>query len=251
MKKKEGIMASIFDKIALSFDIDWAPDFIIDFTAKILIDHNIKASWFITHKSEAIERLSDFPELFDLGVHPNFLENSTQGSNFSEIMDFIMKIVPDALTVRTHGMYYSAEISRIFAEEYGLKYDSSIYLKEMSYIQPQLIYYKDSSLLRMPYFWEESGEMMNPIPSFNIENRFNDAGLKIFDFHPIHVFLNSRSMENYNCLKKAYNISTCQMKDVQNFINKRIGSKSLLMDLINKRGGEIENIENIGRIWVS
>lgn len=250
MDSKEYEVNKSCDKIALSFDIDWAPDFVIDFTAQILVRNNIKATWFITHKSEAVERLFKYPELFDLGVHPNFLEHSTQGRNKSEIMNFVMNIVPDAKTVRTHGMYYSAEISKLFAQKYGLKFDSSIYLKEMPDIRPQNIYYEDNLLIRLPYFWEESGEMMNPKPSFNIGQRLDYSGLKIFDFHPIHIFLNSKSMKNYNNLKKSFDLNVCLEKDIQPFVNKGLGARTLLLDLIEQVGFDIDNIARIGDSWI-
>jgi len=240
----------LINDIALSFDIDWAPDFIIDYTAELLIKKNIKATWFITHNSEAIERLSEHRDIFDLGIHPNFLENSTQGNTIKSVMDYVMEIVPNAVSVRTHGMYYSAQISEIFSSEYGLKYDSSIYLKNMPFIQPQNIYYGDNLLIRMPYFWEESGEMMNPEPSFDIDNKYKECGLKIFDLHPIHIFLNSNTIESYNQIKSNIDIELCVKDDVMKFVNHDKGTRSFLLDLISEFGTVINNISCIGNEWI-
>ena len=58
---------------ALTFDIDWAPDWMIEEVASILIEHNVKTTWFVTHASPAIDKLRQMPELFELGIHPNRL----------------------------------------------------------------------------------------------------------------------------------------------------------------------------------
>lgn len=47
----------ILNQIVLSFDIDWAPECAIEFVADILIEKQIKATWFVTHDSPAIQRL--------------------------------------------------------------------------------------------------------------------------------------------------------------------------------------------------
>ena len=56
----------------ITVDIDWAPDIAIAATAKYLIENEVKATWFITHASPEVERLKEYPQLFELGVHPNF-----------------------------------------------------------------------------------------------------------------------------------------------------------------------------------
>ena len=65
-------------EIALTFDIDWAPDWAIDLTAGILREREVRATWFVTHESPAVDRLREDSELFELGIHPNFLPGSTQ-----------------------------------------------------------------------------------------------------------------------------------------------------------------------------
>ncbi len=43
--------------VVLTVDVDWAPDFTIDFVAEQLIAHKVQATWFVTHWSPAIARL--------------------------------------------------------------------------------------------------------------------------------------------------------------------------------------------------
>src|ERR1035437_6832731 len=226
----------IINDIVISLDMDWAPDFIIDAVANMFLLNKVKATWFITHDSDGVQRLIDHPDLFEIGVHPNF-----------------MSVVPNAKSVRTHGMLYSAVLSRTFAVDFGLEIDSSIFLAEMPYIIPHQVFYGDKSLIRMPYFWSDDGEMsITQSPSFELSNKeFNKPGLKILDFHPIHVFLNSENMDNYNLLKKNVIIKDCTKEDTKPFINIGNGSASLLQQIIrsNPNPGGFKTISEIANDW--
>ena len=48
----------------LTLDVDWAPDWVIDEVSAILVEKRVRATWFVTHGSPAIERLKDYPGLF-------------------------------------------------------------------------------------------------------------------------------------------------------------------------------------------
>ena len=122
--------------IVITFDVDWAPDFVISSVAEMLLKSGTKATWFVTHDSEAIRKLAGHSDLFEFGVHPNFMPGTTQGNNYHEVMSYLMNIAPNAKAVRTHGMFYSAAISRMFAVDFGLEIDSSTFLGEMPHIIP-------------------------------------------------------------------------------------------------------------------
>jgi hypothetical protein len=66
-------------RVLLTLDIDWAPDAAIDFVAEILVSRGVKATWFVTHDSPGVRRLRARPDLFELGIHPNFLPGSSHG----------------------------------------------------------------------------------------------------------------------------------------------------------------------------
>ena len=95
--------------VALTFDIDWAPDFMIRKCTNFLEKNEIPATFFVTHNSKIISEIRD-NELFELGIHPNFENNSTQGNNLIEVLSHLLKIVPEANSVRTHGLLQSSNI---------------------------------------------------------------------------------------------------------------------------------------------
>ncbi|HEY8645027.1 MAG TPA: hypothetical protein VIL77_04030 [Gaiellaceae bacterium] len=63
----------------LTLDVDWCPDSAIDDVAELLIERDVPATWLVTHTSPAIDRLRLRADLFELGIHPNFLPGSTHG----------------------------------------------------------------------------------------------------------------------------------------------------------------------------
>jgi hypothetical protein len=91
----------------VTFDLDWAPDFVIDWLAKRLIEVGVRAAWFVTHHSPAIERLRAESDLFELGIHPNLHPGSTHGNDTSSVLKHCMEIVPEAGAIRTHGLVQS------------------------------------------------------------------------------------------------------------------------------------------------
>ena len=242
----------IFNKSepVITFDVDWAPDYVIDYVSEKLENLKIKATWFVTHYSHSIQKLLDNP-LFEIGIHPNFYNNSTQGNGIDDILKNMKKIVNNAKSIRTHGLYQSSEML-LKLNKYGIENDVSILFSNDSNITPH--YSKFFKITRIPFYWEDDVEMENEIDWNDIKKHFNIFGLKIFNFHPIHIFLNSNNMKNYNKLKgKKYpNINE---KNILEFKNNSLGTETffdILIDNLNKTKtytiNEISKIFNEDRI---
>lgn len=206
----------------LTFDVDWAPDFMIDNVSNQLIEQKLHATWFLTHDSPSVQRLFEYRDLFDFGIHPNFFPNSTQGKNEKEIMDNFSKQFPDIKIIRTHALFQSTYFLRRLIEKYKIKIDVSLFLSKTPNLQPHKIFLNDSfgQIIRVPFFWEDDIEMYDPTKKWTLEDsRFTSPGLKIFDFHPIHIFLNSDSMKSYEELKSRNSLKALTENDVAAYIN--------------------------------
>ena len=221
-------------KFAITFDTDWAPDWMMNEIASILISNEVKSTWFVTHDSPFLTVLREKPSLFEIGIHPNCFPGSTQGSNEDEILANLKKSAPEAISMRTHGLYQSTNFLVKAATKYGIKIDASLFLPRMDYITPHLLAWHDAMLYRVPFFWSDDLECFQENPLFRFSlSKFNGAGLKIFNFHPIHIMLNTARFKTYEKLK-SLNLSPNQCtKDV---IDKHKwrgdGPKRLFMDLI-------------------
>ena len=145
----------------LSLDLDWAPDAAIDAVAQILVESGVPATWLVTHASPAVDRLRDHGDLFELGIHPNFLPGSTHGSTTAEVLDHCMALVPDAVTMRTHALVQSTPILSEVLERTPIRVDLSLFLPRASGIEPVEYRWRERSLVRLPYVWEDDVELEN------------------------------------------------------------------------------------------
>jgi hypothetical protein len=190
--------------LAVTLDVDWAPDWAIDLCAETLARSGVKATWFVTHASAAVDRLRERPQLFELGIHPNFLAGSTHGETHDEVLAHCMELVPEAKSMRAHGLAQSSRLLQRVVHTTPIEIDLSIFLPYMPGIRPVLYTEGGSELVRLPYWWEDDYEMELDPPRFGAAHIAEGApGIRIVNFHPIHVALNSASMLNYRALISA------------------------------------------------
>ena len=185
--------------IVFTSDIDWAPEEVILDTVKIFEKFNIKCTFFCTHKSKILDECNR--DLFELGIHPNFQANSTQGANISEIMDYCLSLVPESKIMRTHSLVSStpllAEITRNFPQ---ITTDVSTLMHRSTNAFKCEWTFGESKLDRIVYNWEDDAEFKYQRYS-NVNDLFF-GNLTIYDFHPIHIFLNSSNGSEYKKWKK-------------------------------------------------
>ena len=100
-------------------------------------------------------------------------------------------------------------------------YDVSIFLPDTPNIVPHEWFSSvKRSLLRIPYFWEDDFEMLKPNPCFSLsDNRYHVNGIKVFDFHPIHIVLNSYTMGSYYRCKSEVEAPKCSLSKLQSYTN--------------------------------
>jgi hypothetical protein len=225
-----------WNDVLITIDVDWAPEVCIREAASALIKNNVKATWFITHESKEISRLKENSQLFELGIHPNFNKGSTHGSTFDDIVNNLFKVIPKPKTIRTHSLFQSSPTLQRLRADFNIENDVSLLLPHTPNLVPHELYLTpEKPLLRFPFFWEDDEEMNRPNPCFSLKSlNLNTVGLKIFNFHPIHIALNSNSIQNYNQFKKMHNepLASCQKKHLKPYINKTIGAGTFFVEII-------------------
>lgn len=239
-------------KTALTVDIDWASDAVIEYTAAILVEHQIKTTWFITHDSPAVRKLFECKSLFEIGIHPNFLPDSTQGKTVEEVIDYLLNIHPEAQIMRTHSLYQSSLMFASILEKYPqIRLDVSLFLPHEKNVLVHKLHinpdFKERYIYRIPYIWEDDIEMLLPDSDFKFDiNNFLGDGLKIFDFHPIHIALNTRNLTNYEKFKKSCSISNASLMDVQKFRESDLrGTENFLMDILNSKNIQFVHLKEL------
>ncbi len=218
------------DKVFLTFDLDWCSDQVLEYTLDIIEKNNVKATFFVTHATKVLDRMRTNPNI-ELGIHPNFnyLLNGDfrYGKTYKDVIDYYMEIVPEAVSVRSHSLTQNSYILIYFADV-GLKYDCNQFIPNNSKIYIEPWKHWTQGLIQIPHFWEDDIHIFCE-QTWEVENILNNWGLKVFDFHPIHVFLNTEDLQRYNNARNVFQNITELKKHVNNDI---YGTRDFLIDLI-------------------
>jgi hypothetical protein len=212
----------------ITFDIDWCSDDVLSYTLDIVEKYNISATFFVTHKTTLLERMRKNPKI-ELGIHPNFnpLLNGDfrYGKNIDEVVNYYKNIVPEAVSVRSHSMTQNSLILDSF-EKYSLKFDCNTFIPFSSNINLKPYEHWTNKLIKIPYFWEDDIHCIYEW-NWNIDKFLNYDGIKVFDFHPIHIFLNTENMDRYEKSRKFH-----KSKKLYSYVNNDYGIYNFLKDLI-------------------
>jgi hypothetical protein len=220
------------DKLFLTFDIDWAHDEIIEDVLQLLKQYSVPATLFATHKTSVLS-----PDLIqrhkhEIGLHPNFnqlLRGESNGKDFMEICVELKEIYPDATSVRSHSLCFGSLIQTAY-ENLGITHDSSVIVPYQDNSFPLSPWKMWDGLTRAPYFFCDYVTAMTAgVPTKELILR---TGLRVFAFHPIHVFLNTESLERYERTRPFHH-------DPKELINHRFegyGTRNRLLELLQLAG---------------
>ena len=98
-------------------------------------------------------------------------------------------------------MTQNSRILELFAG-YGLTHDCNHYIPWYSGIElkPWALW---NGMLKVPYFWEDDLAFTRQ-DRFDLDELVNLNGVKVFDFHPIHIHLNTEHPERYESSREVH-----------------------------------------------
>ena len=199
-------------RLFLTFDLDWAIDPAIAMCLDLIEAAGVAATVFVTHDTPLLARMRENPRI-ELGLHPNFnplLDGTAQGNGGAlEILRKLQAIVPEARAVRSHSMTQSSRLRDLF-KAVGLTHDCNHFIP--AHTKVALRPYRHwNGLTCVPYCWEDDVDLIYG-KGPDILAVAAGPGLKVFDFHPIHVALNSQSIEHYEMSRPAHGdwLSLCR-----------------------------------------
>lgn len=204
--------------IALSFDTDWAPQELIDDTINLLNDYNLKSTFFVTNKI-------DFSKIknHEIAIHPNFQGTSNQEDILKETINFL----PEKQTFgsRSHRLFFNSPLISLY-EKFRIQYDSNFYMPGVDNIKPFIFNFAD--VVEIPFYFSDDDYIVNS-KNFELNNLdLNNNGVKVFLFHPFHIFMNTKSSDFYHELKPHYK----DYSFLKNRINQKAGIRNLFIDLL-------------------
>jgi hypothetical protein len=228
------------NQVFLTFDIDWAHHEIIADSIDLVEQVGVAATWFVTNDTPILDRLRRSP-LFELGIHPNFnplLEGSDRmGSNAVKVIERIRDVVPEATSARSHSLVHGSPILNLFVQS-GITHDVNCLVPESAGITlaPWTMW---DGLVRIPYFWEDDVACLFDVAGMTQTGNLGELacrpGLKVFDFHPIHVFLNTEHLDRYERTRLLHQ----NPEELIKHRYKGYGTRNRLLDLLALGGKDV------------
>lgn len=227
-------MAAYDNEIYLTFDTDWADDAVIRDTVDLLDARDVPATVFVTHASPLLARLAAHPRI-EVGLHPNFnglLEAGRHEHDAAAVLALLHETYPGAVSVRSHSLFQSSGLHQLFAGR-RLLFEVNQFIPAWSGVACRP-YREITGMVRVPYFWEDDVHVLalacGLVSGWEIDSLLDTPGLKVFDFHPVHVFLNTEHMDRYGR-------SRDHLRDPATLARQRCpsyGTRSFLTDLIDR-----------------
>ncbi|MGE5473050.1 MAG: hypothetical protein ACM3UU_02380 [Ignavibacteriales bacterium] len=221
-------------KIYLTFDLDWACDDILNYFLDLLESEKVAATIFVTHNTPVLQRIKG-NKLIEIGIHPN-IEKAFESNNPKSIDDIIHSLkeyLPEAVSIRSHSLMQSTRLLNIFYNN-GFTHDLNTFIP--SYSNMELKAFKHpNGIIKVPFFWEDDLfciAIKNGYEKNWDVNRFVEyKGIKVFNFHPIHIFLNTEDLGRYESCRE-YHRNVNKLKEFS--LNEDYGSRVFLLELIKK-----------------
>lgn len=216
--------------IYLTFDMDWACDEVLECFYELILELNVAITLTVTHQTKWLERFRE-NEKIELGIHPNFnfLLDGKTTENKRVIIEKSKSLIPDAVTVRSHSLVQSTRLTDEFYRA-GLKYELNTLIPPQE--KMRILPWKTRNILQIPFMFQDdlyltAQEKRNP--DFYLGNQF--IMCKVFNFHPIHLYLNSEKIERYEKAKQFYH-DFDQLKEFKNTNSK--GIYDFFLQLVNE-----------------
>ncbi len=210
--------------IALTFDTDWAPPFVIEEVLALL--DGVPSTFFLTDGT-AMKVLERAPNV-ELGVHPNFLPGSSHGTTRRQVLDTVMQLVPGAQVVKSHHLFQDATVLDLYVER-GLHTDVSLLEYQNPTLRP---FHYWNGLVRIPCNFRDD------VACVRRETRDDQrwmwsASAVICSFHPIHVYLNTDTLERYAALRNQGGLVSIRPSVLADFVNRDTpGIRTVLTNLL-------------------
>ena len=205
------------NSVFLTFDIDWAGDEAIQFVLDKLKEYSCKATFFVTHESALINNLKKNNQV-ELGLHPNFnkilyAEGSNQKTDIETILKEVKNIVPDAVSVRSHCLTQGTLFMQLF-KKHNLLIDCNPYIPFNQMHDANITPWKFwTETLVVPFTWSDYIDALQ-MGNMDLKRILKTKSvIKVIAFHPIHIFLNTGSVDDYQNYKRS-NLSASEYKEL-------------------------------------
>lgn len=215
--------------VCVTFDVDFAPDYMIENVVDTLARHQARATFFSTHASPLLQQIAN-AEQHEVGLHPNLSPGSSQGDNFADILASLRQAYPQATGNRFHRLQFGyhdlVALSRV-----GFVYDVSTLHVGCPYVVPA--HNPDLGMTLLTYVWEDGICENAGLPMRPGCVSLDSPGLKVLNFHPMNVFINGEDAQaRLDFLKENPDLLHCPRQEADRHRRTGAGAGRLLEQLL-------------------
>ena len=217
--------------IALTFDIDWAPEYMINDVINILNHYDVNSTFFVTHESETIKKTNE--SQIEIASHLYVSPNSSQGNKLEMVIDKLRSWYSNKRIEgnRFHLLQHSYR-DLVSLGENDYRYDISTLRYNTPYLLPA--FHKDLNMTLLSYFWEDGICENANIPLIMSDINLNSPGIKIFNFHPMNLYINGcNSLDRLNFLRENPDLYNTSEEVACKYKKDGPGAKNFLHELLN------------------
>lgn len=211
--------------VALTSDIDWAPDYAVESLYELVSSFGFKLTAFMTHDDHVSRNAGAWLEI---GLHPDHTRPDPK-HGFPPKLERLKELYPQAKGLRCHRNFFGNNVSDI-ARRLELVYDVSVLLWRQPFCQAYADY---NGIVRMCYCWEDGMHADMKLPMTIEEVRLDTPGLKILNVHPILMYLNAPDDDWRRRVTKPYtDLTKAPKADLEPHIYQGYGLRSFYKDLL-------------------
>ncbi len=202
-------------------DTDWCHEEVLQYALKLFRENNLPCTVFATGHYASLT-LHSSAEL-EIGLHPNFNETTIAG--YEGTLRALRQHYPHAEGVSCHAMTSSTPLLNL-VKQYGFTYDRNL----LCYKIPKIAAFRHyNGLWRLPVFWEDDiwFTVEAGVP-FDESLLAHEDFRYIFNFHPIHLYLNTESTAHYQAFKPLQH----QPEALANYVGMGYGARSYFLELV-------------------
>ena len=201
-------------------DTDWCSEDVLQNALALFQTHDLPCTIFVTGSYATLQHYDS--SRLEIGLHPNF--NDATAAGYEAKLRALRDMYPQAEGVASHAMLSSTLILDLF-KRYGFKYERNW----LVYKNPEATaFYHYNGLLRLPIFWEDD-IWFSTEPGAPFSAALLPAGRfrYIFNFHPLHLYLNTESSAHYQAFKPFQR----EPEKLAGYIGKGYGARAFFEDL--------------------
>lgn len=190
------------DEPVLSFtvDVDWASEDAIEFCYRLFEKYQIPVTFFLTHPSKFLtDKIKEGK--IEAGIHPNFINGSNHGNTIKEVIDYSMRLLPNAECFRCHRYYDVNDITEAFYR-LGIRYDSNT----CTFLDKVNPFIHRSGLVRFPVYFEDGAYLFHKqnLKFDEVKTElFSSSGLMVINIHPMHMVMNTSDFRYSKAIKDS------------------------------------------------